>query len=80
MKRIILNSAICLFFLVLIAGCVSCQKAETFDIAPDDIFSVANTDTENVVYVSDMAKPGGQGTSAQDPLYPTILPDEFIIP
>ena len=35
---------------------------------------------DNVVFISDSAVEGGKGTSATDPLYPTILPDSELDP
>ena len=59
--------------------------SEKLENVPYNIFNVTDTDsdvtdTKNVIYISDSAKPGGQGTSAQDPLYPDILPDDKLDP
>ena len=76
MKKILLFLAVALLVFAMAVGCSS--DSEKLEKAPENIFEVKQT--ERVIYISDSAKPGGQGTSADDPLYPTILPNEKLEP
>ncbi|MBQ6703160.1 MAG: hypothetical protein IJN17_09435 [Clostridia bacterium] len=82
MKKAILLLTMVLLVFGMVVGCSDSSDGETqndtFADAPTNIFDIEKD--EYAIYISDSAKPGGMGTSADDPLYPIIHPDNELEP
>ncbi len=70
MKRFLVFASVALIIFVL-----ALTSTFTLTVSAD-----SGNAADNVVFVSDSAVEGGKGTSASDPLYPTILPEEELEP